>query len=101
MLIRIVKMEFREEDVNTFLEIFGNVKSKILSQEGCQHLELLQADNETTLFTYSYWVNEESLNNYRHSELFKGTWKMTKALFATPALAWSTNRLHSLDKGGL
>lgn len=97
MLIRIVKMEFRKEEVETFKALFETVKFKIRSQPGCQHLELLQGTDITTFFTYSYWDNQEALDQYRHSDLFGTTWKKTKALFNAAPQAWSTTRLHHLD----
>ena len=52
---------------------------------------MLQSKNhETICFTYSIWDNEEALNNYRHSELFKNTWAKTKILFDGKPEAWST-----------
>jgi hypothetical protein len=88
-------MEFRKEETAAFLELFDQVKTKILVQEGCEKLELLRANNNQTIFfTYSYWKDEASLNKYRETEFFKSTWKKTKALFASPAKAWSTTRLY-------
>ena len=90
-------MEFRSEEVENFKTLFESVKFKILNREGCQHLELLHANDQTTFFTYSVWTDENALNGYRHSELFGITWKKTKALFSAPAKAWSTTQLHNLD----
>lgn len=91
-------MQFRPEEVGNFLEVFDSVKEKIIAQEGCLRLELLQEIQEgSTLFTYSYWEAEADLDRYRHSELFGVTWKKTKALFSHPAEAWSTQKLHLLD----
>jgi len=64
---------------------------KILAREGCFHVELLRTMSpDNIFFTFSLWESEEALNAYRHSELFKGVWPRTKALFAAPAEAWST-----------
>ena len=73
MLIRIVKMTFRPEKINEFLEIFESSKEKIRAFEGCHHLELLRDINSPDIFlTYSHWESEEDLNNYRKSELTLG-----------------------------
>ena len=41
MFIRIVKMSFAEENIETFLENFHNNKEKIRAVDGCHLLELL------------------------------------------------------------
>ncbi|MCB0522749.1 MAG: antibiotic biosynthesis monooxygenase [Lewinellaceae bacterium] len=94
MIKRIVKMTFREEAVPEFLAIFEESKNKIKAFKGCQHLELLQGTSQPyLLFTLSYWENEDALDAYRQSDLFKATWKKTKALFAQKAEAWSVEEV--------
>jgi len=93
MFIRIVKMTFREDEVETFLENFNANKQSIRNFTGCTHLELLKDKNHPSLFfTYSYWEKEEDLENYRNSDLFKGVWSKVKPLFSEPAEAWSVDR---------
>lgn len=83
MLIRIVRMTFQPERVKDFLVIFENSKDKIKDFEGCLHLELLKDFHDDNIFsTYSCWENEEVLNNYRGSEVFKNIWPETKDLFS-------------------
>ena len=90
MIKRIVKMTFQEDKVETFMEIFKDRKEMILASEGCSHLELLQDKNKPTIFfTWSHWESEGDLNVYRHSDLFKNTWAITKKLFAARPEAWS------------
>ncbi|WP_092104555.1 putative quinol monooxygenase [Pontibacter chinhatensis] len=90
MLIRIVRMTFKPEKTEEFLEIFRNSKDKIRAFEGCQHVELLQDLHQPNVFsTYSLWDSEEHLNNYRGSELFGQVWPATKTLFAAKPEAWS------------
>lgn len=90
MIKRVVKMTFQEEHVGVFLAIFRAVKDDIRAFPGCQHLELWRSTKESNLFfTYSYWESEESLNLYRHSDLFKRTWAKTKILFSRRPEAWS------------
>ncbi len=93
MIIRIVQMTFRSEEVNNFINLFEERKTLIRSFEGCRHLELWQdAKNENIFFTYSIWDSEEHLDRYRFSELFKDTWSKTKALFDAKPKAWSVNK---------
>lgn len=97
MINRIVKMTFREEELDSFLEVFEASKDKIRNFPGVKHLELLQdVKQKNVLFTYSLWESEDDLENYRHSELFKKTWAKTKPLFSEKAQAWSTKSLHRL-----
>ena len=97
MFTRIVKMEFEEENISSFLSNFETVKEKIRSFPGCTFLELYQDKNDSTIFfTYSKWENESDLENYRNSDLFKNVWATTKPMFRSKAQAWSVDTLHSL-----
>ncbi len=97
MFTRIVKMEFEEENISSFLSNFETVKEKIRSFPGCTFLELYQDKNDSTIFfTYSRWENESDLENYRNSDLFKNVWATTKPMFRSKAQAWSVDTLHQL-----
>jgi len=97
MFTRIVKMEFKEEEIAAFLANFDKVKEKISNFEGCCFLELYRdKDDETIFFTYSRWRDVEDLENYRHSALFKEVWGQTKPLFSARAQAWSVDTLVSI-----
>lgn len=92
MLVRIVRMHFKADACDTFVEVFLRSAPNIRTQEGCLYLELLQDSNDSCCFsTYSHWDNEQSLENYRHSELFTATWAATKILFdqKPEAITWS------------
>jgi quinol monooxygenase YgiN len=91
MIKRIVKMTFREEATQTFLDdVFEKSKDRIRASPGCRHMELLrQIGQPNVLFTLSIWDNEAALEAYRQSELFQTTWAKTKILFAEKAEAWS------------
>ena len=98
MFVRIVKMNFQPDKVNEFLSNFEIIKNKIRAFEGCEFLELYRdKTNRNTFFTYSYWRTEQDLENYRSSDLFKGVWKTTKALFSDKPEAWSVDKLHSIN----
>lgn len=94
MIVRIVQMTFRHEEVTSFLSLFNERKSLIRNFEGCSHLDLLQdTHHPNVFFTYSIWLSEKHLNHYRFSELFKDTWAKTKVLFADKPNAWSLQKM--------
>ncbi|PQJ72343.1 MULTISPECIES: putative quinol monooxygenase [Polaribacter] len=98
MFVRIVKMSFHKEHIESFLSIFEEKKTLIRASKGCTLLELYQ--DKTTpeiFFTYSYWEKEEDLETYRNSLLFKEVWAKTKALFNDKPLAWSVDKKVSLQ----
>jgi len=98
MLIRIVKMSFEPGKVAEFLAVFEEKKQLIRQMEGCSHLELLQDYNESNSFsTYSYWIDEEALNKYRGSDLFKEVWAKTKVLFNKKTIAFSLKQHTIVD----
>jgi quinol monooxygenase YgiN len=94
MIKRIVKMSFHQEKTKEFMEIFAANWTLIKGFEGCSHVELLQDENNPSVFfTYSLWQSEVHLNHYRNSELFKRVWTATRALFNEKAQAWSVREL--------
>ncbi len=98
MFVRIVKLSFAPENIDTFIANFETIKHKIRAFEGCQLLELYQdKHNSNVFFTYSYWTSESHLERYRQSELFKGVWANTKPLFNAKPEAWSVDKIASLQ----
>lgn len=98
MFVRIVKLSFAPENIDTFKTNFETIKHKIRAFEGCQLLELYQdKHNSHVFFTYSYWTSESHLELYRQSELFKGVWANTKPLFNAKPEAWSVDKIASLQ----
>ncbi len=94
MLIRVVRMTFKQAEVDAFLELFESTKEKIRNFEGCEHLELLQDKHQQNIFvTCSHWQSEAHLNAYRNSSLFGQVWKETKAKFAEKPIAFSLEKL--------
>lgn len=92
--MRIVKMTFAPDRMDEFLHLFSEMKTKISSFDGCNHLELLKDTKANNIFfTYSIWKDEKSLDHYRFSQLFKDTWSKTKMLFSEKAEAWSLEQL--------
>ena len=98
MLVRIVKLTFKTENISSFEQIFQETKEDIRSFEGCNFLELYQEqDNPNVFFTYSYWENAEVLDNYRNSDFFKSIWSKTKILFDAKPEAWSVIKRATLS----
>jgi hypothetical protein len=94
MIKRLVKLTFQSDKTDSFITIFEESKNLIRQMPGCQHLELLRdATKPEIFFTFSFWENEDALNAYRDSELFKTTWAKTKVLFADKPQAWTTNMI--------
>ena len=90
MIVRIVQMTFRPEQIKEFITLFYERKQIISNFPGCTHLELWQdSTHDNIFFTYSIWNSEADLNHYRFSEFFKDTWGKTKMLFADKPQAWS------------
>lgn len=90
MLIRLVRMTFRPDTVETFLNTFDDRAPKIRQFPGCDHLELWRdIDAPTVCTTHSHWRSEEALDRYRHSDLFRSTWATVKPLFSDAPQAHS------------
>ncbi len=94
MIKRIVKMSFQPEKIEDFKLIFKTNWHHIKGFEGCSHVELLQDENNPSIFfTYSLWQSEEAVNKYRDSELFAKVWSATKVLFNDKPQAWSVKEV--------
>jgi quinol monooxygenase YgiN len=97
MITRIVRMHFRPEERQAFLDIFNASKHLIRQFDGCQHLRLYnEAGSPDIFFTYSVWTSAAHLDAYRNSALFRDTWAATKALFADKPQAWSLAELETV-----
>lgn len=98
MIVRIVRMEFDPEKVETFLELFNSTKSLIRHFPGVLHLELHRdAELGHVFYTYSHWENADALEAYRVSELFGSVWSRTKVLFSGRPQAFSLVREMVVD----
>lgn len=97
MIVRVVQMHFKADCVADFLAMFDEIKDGIRNQPGCELLELYQDKvDRQRFYTYSYWQDEVSLNNYRKSALFEVVWPKTKAMFDQKPIAHSLEKVHSL-----
>jgi len=90
MLIRIVRMTFKEDSVDHFLKIFNEKQDQIKSFNGCIDLELLRdIDHSNVFITKSVWGNVTFLQAYRNSEYFQTIWNEVKPLFSEKPIAFS------------
>lgn len=97
-IIRLVKLTFKKEYIDSFLSELNKRKEIIRNFEGCQFLEIWQdKKNPCIVFSHSYWDNEAALNKYRDSDFFKDTWAFTKVKFDDKPQAWTLNCLHRMD----
>ena len=90
MIVRIVNLTFREGGKADFYHLIEQVGDQIRRQPGCVHLEILEDIQRTNaIMTYSHWVDEQSLNDYRNSQFFSRVWPQIKDLLIEPAMARS------------
>ena len=98
MIIRLVKLTFKQNHVDEFLELFDVAKEKILSFEGCIGIELLRdLEHPNVFFTHSVWKTDEHLQEYRSSKIFGKYWVAVKKMFLTKAEAWSTDSIYKIQ----
>ncbi|MBI2257581.1 MAG: antibiotic biosynthesis monooxygenase [Flavobacteriia bacterium] len=92
MITRVVKINFKEDKINDFLQHFETIKWMVASQENCHGMKLYQDKNqENIVFTYSIWSDENALENYRKSIFFNDLWSTIKPWFKEKAEAWTLN----------
>lgn len=90
MIIRIVTLQFQQDDIPAFRQIFAESKPTILAFDGCHRVDLLQSTEVPgMLLTYSHWATEDHLNAYRKSEFFGSVWPRTKSLLISKPSAIS------------
>lgn len=95
MIIRIVKLEIHPQHIEDFRLFTSRERDKILNSAGCTYLNIYQdVKYQGTFFSHSHWNCEDSLNDYRHSDFFRGNWSQVKKWFAAPPQAWSLKQAH-------
>ncbi len=98
MIRRVVKMSFQEDRIEDFLVIFKSAKQKIRRMPGCHYLSLHRDHHRAnTYYTLSHWENQEALDRYRETELFKTTWAATKLLFNDKPQAFSLDLVDEVN----
>jgi len=86
-------MTFDPAQCEAFERLFDAYHSKIASAEGCTHLELWRDVNESNVyFTYSHWLEEKYLDQYRTSATFQEVWPLTKKLFIAAPQVWTVEQ---------
>jgi quinol monooxygenase YgiN len=99
MIVRLVKMTFREGEVARFRELFEGWRKKIIAFRGCEQLELLQdRDDPRVFFTRSIWRGPADLEAYRTSTTFGEVWPVVKELFDAPPQAWTLEERVSVHR---
>lgn len=94
MIVRIVKMTFQESKIDDFKSFSKSIRDTIRGSEGCEQVDILQdIHHKNTFFTYSIWQSEKSLNAYRRSDFFRGTWRKVREWFADKPDVWSLETL--------
>ena len=89
-LVRIVRLTFNEETISQFEELYAEHSPAIALRKGCLGVELVtDIRNPYVRATISRWEDEESLNEYRNSELFGVVWPATSMLFDARPEVWS------------
>lgn len=98
MLVRIVRLTFAPEHLAAFHALFEATSPQIRAQPGCHHLELLRdARYPNVCATLSRWTDADALDAYRHSELFRETWRKTRTWFAAPPVAQSFSQTRTVE----
>lgn len=98
MIIRVVKLQFKQEVLEEALSELRSIAPKVRSMEGCRFLEIgVRSRDKGLVITYSYWDGVDYLNAYRSSDIFKEFWSSIKPLFDAKAEAWSLDRVVRLD----
>lgn len=90
MITRIVRLSFDPQRVDDFKKLFYASQPHIEQMPGCKKVDLfLDSALPNVFYTLSLWQNENALNDYRNSALFRETWSKTKAMFNDKPQAWS------------
>ncbi|NQV73783.1 antibiotic biosynthesis monooxygenase [bacterium] len=98
MIVRLVHLTIRADQVDAFLKLFERSKHKIKASPGCLHLELIgETDQPHKLSTLSRWDSVSALDEYRNSDFFRETWALSKTMFADRALAQSYQVVSEID----
>lgn len=96
-ILRIVRLSFKEDKIDDFINIFNTHHSLIEGFSGCFSVKLKRDFYQPNIFyTVSEWESQEALDQYRKSELFVSTWDKTKVLFNDKPQAYSLTDVKKL-----
>lgn len=98
-LVRIVRLSFKEEHLDDFLQFYSRVQSQIAAFEGCLEVQAFR-DNEqpNVIYTISRWADAACLENYRQSDLFRDIWARVSPWFDEKPQAFSLIPLRELAR---
>lgn len=95
-ITRLVKMTFRSDAINTFLELFEKKKQLIRDFPGCNHLELWQDLHDPSIcFTCSRWETQMRWSNTGILPFLKIPGKPQNSYLLKKPRAWSVEIVHS------
>lgn len=82
VILRLVRLTFKPENVEIFLDFFSKTRSSILAFEGCLELQHYRdREQPNVVYTLSRWASPEHLEKYRQSDFFKNTWEQVSRWF--------------------
>jgi quinol monooxygenase YgiN len=98
MVVRIVRMHFKPEEIEAFLQIFNANKEAIRAFPGCTYMELMRdVQSPSVLVTLSHWNSVDDLEQYRHSPLFNSVWIRVKKLFSGRPEAFTVEKMKAFS----
>ena len=88
MVIRIVSLKCKPEDVDAFRLFLHDSAPRVRNVPGCLSLQIVNdVADSTSFFTISTWRDVDALEAYRTSPLFEQVWPRIKAFLREPARA--------------
>ena len=94
MITRIVKMVIKPEEVSSFVKHREKFTNKIRSFKGCVSHDFLKDKNvNNTFFSYSTWDSEQSIDTFRHSELFQSLKEINNRYYLKAEQAWTVENI--------
>lgn len=82
IILRLVRLTFKAENVETFLQFFSETAPHIRAFQGCLELQgFRDREQPNVVYTLSRWASAEDLENYRQSTFFKNTWEQVSRWF--------------------
>ncbi len=88
MIVRIVSLKCKPEDVDAFRLLLRQFMPRVLSAPGCLSLRIVgDVDKPTSFYTISAWRSVEDLDAYRNSPLFGDIWPRVRGMLRERAWA--------------
>jgi quinol monooxygenase YgiN len=88
MIIRLVSLKCKPEDVDVFRLLLRESSPRVRQFPGCLSLQIANdIADPTSFFTVSTWRDVDALGAYRTSPLFAEIWPRAKLFLREPAWA--------------